>query len=331
MPLRSFRMPQDLPAMVDLLPRCFVYPENEAWNLQTDEMESLADAFRGLRRIWPLIRVLQPFAPFLRDLMLGYIWEEDGQPVGLSNVVRDGNSDQWTIGNVAVLPEYRRRGIARKLVEACVALARDRNATVVDLEVVRGNLPAARLYEDLGFVRYTGHAYLRSETPPTLAIPPLPESLTLSEHALADWRTRLALAARITPAEVRRFAPVDEKRYRVPGVIRVFFPVLRVAMGMDQRGLQVVDGSGKVVAIANAQLRLREGGMNTLNMMVDPDYSDVTPCLLARSLELIHSASPGRRIEMTVADWLPHVREAAEAAGFAHQYDGDSMALRLAD
>ena len=47
-----------------------------------------------------------------------------------------------------VEPEYRRRGLARGLLELCVAEARRRNIRVVSLHASREGVP---LYEQLGF------------------------------------------------------------------------------------------------------------------------------------------------------------------------------------
>lgn len=52
----------------------------------------------------------------MRDALHGFIYQDDGKPVGMINFTRQGN-DEWLIGSVTVQPTYRRRGIARKLVE----------------------------------------------------------------------------------------------------------------------------------------------------------------------------------------------------------------------
>ena len=56
MTIRPIRLPGDLESLADMLGEAFQYPENEAWSVQRDEQEQLADAMRNLRRLWPLIR-----------------------------------------------------------------------------------------------------------------------------------------------------------------------------------------------------------------------------------------------------------------------------------
>ena len=66
--------------------------------------------------------------------------------VGLQIIGGDGE-----ISNVAVMPAFRGRGIARNLLEAAIENARQQGVKDFTLEVRAGNLPALHLYESLGF------------------------------------------------------------------------------------------------------------------------------------------------------------------------------------
>jgi ribosomal-protein-alanine N-acetyltransferase len=59
--------------------------------------------------------------------------------------------DEIHLGNLAVHPEYRRRGIARALVEHLVERADRRGASVITLEVRAGNRAAVALYSRYHF------------------------------------------------------------------------------------------------------------------------------------------------------------------------------------
>ena len=56
------------------------------------------------------------------------------------------------IHNLAVAPAYRRRGIARALLQTVIADARRERATRITLEVRKSNEAAQRLYHSLGFM-----------------------------------------------------------------------------------------------------------------------------------------------------------------------------------
>lgn len=62
-------------------------------------------------------------------------------------------ADQADIIDVAVLPAYRRRGIARALMRAVMTAAAADGAETVFLEVRASNVPAIALYESLGFAK----------------------------------------------------------------------------------------------------------------------------------------------------------------------------------
>jgi len=55
------------------------------------------------------------------------------------------------VNNVAVRPEFRRQGIAARLVEAVLSQGRDNGARIAFLEVRAGNVPAQGLYRRCGF------------------------------------------------------------------------------------------------------------------------------------------------------------------------------------
>jgi ribosomal-protein-alanine N-acetyltransferase len=55
------------------------------------------------------------------------------------------------VAELAVHPDFRRRGLARRLVREVLEDARARGAAVVTLEVREGNAAARRLYESFGF------------------------------------------------------------------------------------------------------------------------------------------------------------------------------------
>ena len=59
--------------------------------------------------------------------------------------------DEAHITNVAVLPEYRGRGFAQRLIHRLLSFARERGMTRATLEVRVSNAPAQKLYEKFGF------------------------------------------------------------------------------------------------------------------------------------------------------------------------------------
>lgn len=325
MSIRPFKLPGDVPVLVELIPPAFQYPDNPEWSVQPDEMENLVDTFNSIRRIWPIFRVMQVISPPLRDVLRGYVWEEDGKAVGLTNVLRQGATDCWMIGNVAVLPEYRGRGIARKLVQTSMDLARSRGARGIILDVVAGNIPACTLYEKLGFEHYSGQAQLDFEQADPPAELPIPEGYTIEKAKRFDWKPRYQLARRITPAAVQKYVPVEEKGFRQPAPMRALAPIFMTATGINVQPYFARDAGGQVVATTAITARSRAGGMNQISITLDPAHAALAPSLLRFLVHRAVELAPGRRIEFMPHHWQEALIEAALEAGFNKRLDTLAM------
>ncbi|HEX6925988.1 MAG TPA: ribosomal protein S18-alanine N-acetyltransferase [Longimicrobiaceae bacterium] len=108
--------------------------------------------------------------PWRRSTFEGLLRRADADLIGATLEGRlVGYAISWTIldqaelGNVAVGPEVRQRGLGRTLVEASLQRVRQRGARECFLEVRESNHVARRLYETLGFTvigrrrRYYSH------------------------------------------------------------------------------------------------------------------------------------------------------------------------------
>jgi ribosomal-protein-alanine N-acetyltransferase len=102
---------------------------------------------RGLKR-WSAMASSSSFLS-----ITGFVWEEAGKVVGNLSLVpffhRGRRID--LVANVAVYPEFRRRGIARALTLAALEKSRDRHARATWLQVRQDNQAAVGLYTNLGF------------------------------------------------------------------------------------------------------------------------------------------------------------------------------------
>lgn len=58
----------------------------------------------------------------------------------------------WHLNDLFVAPGHRRAGVAKALVQHCIAFARQDGAARLTLETQATNAPARALYEKLGFV-----------------------------------------------------------------------------------------------------------------------------------------------------------------------------------
>lgn len=92
------------------------------------------------------------------------IASELDNPLSLWLVAMDGETLAGYVGsqsvlgwadmmNLAVAPQYRRRGIGEKLVAELERCLKAENVTCLTLEVRASNVPAIALYEKLGFLQ----------------------------------------------------------------------------------------------------------------------------------------------------------------------------------
>lgn len=81
---------------------------------------------------------------------------EDGKPVGFiacdtSWISPVEGVSVGEIHEIVVLPEFRERGIGRKLVEKCIEYSKRKGREICELWVGKRNEKAKRFYRDLGF------------------------------------------------------------------------------------------------------------------------------------------------------------------------------------
>jgi ribosomal protein S18 acetylase RimI-like enzyme len=60
------------------------------------------------------------------------------------------------LAELYVVPEQRRQGVGRALMQAAISTLRARGAETMDIGVDEPDLPARRLYESLGFTNHAG-------------------------------------------------------------------------------------------------------------------------------------------------------------------------------
>lgn len=78
-----------------------------------------------------------------------FVLEQEERILGYANLrILAGEAE---IQRIAVLPEYRRLGAGRKLMDAMVGHARKNRVYAITLEVRAGNQAARNLYESYGF------------------------------------------------------------------------------------------------------------------------------------------------------------------------------------
>lgn len=85
----------------------------------------------------------------LNDKAHYLVMEEDDRIIGYGGFWQILDEGHFT--NLAITPEYRNRGLGKKLIEAMLNYARTLNIVKVTLEVRQSNENALKAYKSLGF------------------------------------------------------------------------------------------------------------------------------------------------------------------------------------
>lgn len=145
--VRHFDVTQDLEPVADLIEACFADTMNPEGRRFVRHMRNAARNPRFLR--WAL-----SVSEYVSFPLTGFVWEEDGKIVGNVSMIPYSYRGEriYLIANVAVLPEYRRRGIARTLTESALDQARKkRHISATWLQVRDDNQAAVNLYRSIGY------------------------------------------------------------------------------------------------------------------------------------------------------------------------------------
>lgn len=139
------------------------------------------------------------------DLAASRIVRQAGEPVGVALIARRG----WTsrLAAMALVPEARRRGLGRSLMEHVLAESRARGDRALVLEVIEQNDPALGLYLACGFrkmrrlVGFLGHAAGR---PPAVTLADVDlrtVAQAIARHGATDlpWQLSAETIAQLTP------------------------------------------------------------------------------------------------------------------------------------
>jgi len=327
MSIRPLALPKDLVPAAEAIGKTFKYPGHPEWELDTAEQKQFADAIRRIRRIWPAVRLLQGVAPSMRDLLRGFVWEENGVLAGFVVAQRDGQTAVWQVEPLGVLPKFRRRGIARQLMAEAIRMVRSRGAQGIRLGVIDGNAPAQALYRSMGFVEYGGT--ILYTLPPTDRIeqPALPRGYEESPLARFDWRTRYEMDEQITPSHVKEFEAISPGRYRTPLLMRVISPFFRNSRDNDI----LIRRTSDHVAVARGgwSLSKSRGGTNAIRVRLDPAHTDLASYLVQRTFTAVLVKDPELQVELFLPAWMPDVARAAEALGFERRRVHKSMGMKL--
>ena len=277
--LRPVRLRQDLADIADLIEYCFAPSLDAAGRATIREM-------RALSRTGPLLWLSSWLSGISLRMMRGFVWFEQGRLVGNVSVSPSRMDRSTIIANVAVHPDYRRQGIARRLMVAALEQVAQRGDAAV-LQVEADNVPALALYRDLGFrVERTFTCWRRPAHTPLPDAPP--DAPPIRQLACREASALYALANACRPNEWGGMGwqrPTERRFFRPP----LWAAVQRVISGQSRARWVVPGDAGALDAAVIVERRV---GCSTLVCDVLARRDDLVAPLLVHAIRRLGHARP---------------------------------------
>ncbi len=237
----------------------------------------------------PLLWLLRNISSEMRDSLDGFVWAEDGRIVGNATLARDDPERHvWTISNVAVHPDYLRRGIGRALMDACLERVEQRGGGQAVLEVKAANTPAYDLYRRLGFQFVDGTVTARHPGRPTQ---PLPYAPSVRRLRVAEWRKVYDLARSTRAPLANRINPLREQDYAQTIARRITDGLSDFWQQEERYWLALEDGADLRGAV---RVHARRFGGNSANIIISPyERNYVEEALIQATLAACGAAGRG--------------------------------------
>lgn len=205
--------------------------------------------FAGTSNMAQSPAILWRLNPAAAKLSLGFVWEENGRIVGNVTVLTTEMPGRFLVVNVAVHPEFRRRGIARLLMQQVENLVRQRQGNQILLQVVKQNHPAIELYNALHYTtigsmtHWTASAsrLRRLELNLDTVGPPIRE---LKRH---EWKAAYALDQQTLPADLHWPEQLKQDAYKNGFWVKV----MNFLNGRHSEAWVAITGKTQLVGLAS--------------------------------------------------------------------------------
>ncbi len=219
--------------------------------------------------------VLSSMNDLVQGISMGYVWIADGRLVGNVSVYpANWPADLgkvWIIANVAVHPDYQRRGIATQLMQSSMDILRARDGDLAILQVDMDNFTARRLYNRLGFVNEMPWTLWRRAGTSHIPAPlETQNGIYITRRRPGEWRQEYELAQRLRPQEhggLGWMRPLHPSQFR---------PSLWQQIGdwVNFRSVErlVIRSDDESHLLASLRIERSFGANTELVLMVEPEY-----------------------------------------------------------
>ncbi len=308
--IRDFRK-ADLASLLKLLPTCFAN-EFEVTGFDPDHVTYMVN--RGYGSVGRLVRGLLRVVG--KEPMKFLVAEVDGKIVG-TTIVSDQGKLAY-IASVMVDPDYRRRGIASKMIESALDYVRERGKARAVLHVETKNEPAIGVYTNMGFKAFEQVTYFVKDVDSEQLLGTVP-NIRIREFQKEDIGVVYELVKASEDSEHLRIFDFSKKEFETTLLQRLFrFSTQKKLVAMSD---------GEIVGYVSASYTTpkQAGHIASVNVTPEGKTLNVEKLLIeAATNEIIKGGV--RRVRLTVSVKKEDLIEKVKGLGFAEALSMYGMA-----
>lgn len=311
--IRKINVRKDLLEIANLIEICF------ASTLDDDGREYLRQ-LRWTSRDLTSLSWLQGAAERIASPLFGFVWEEEGRIVGNLSLIPLSQRGKliYLIANVAVHPNYRRRGIGAELTRTALENLRQRGIESAWLQVRDDNPVAYHLYRTLGFVERARRTTWQSAGLSMTGMRQV-EGITVQRRKSRDWEKQASWLREIYPPEIAWNLPLNVSRLNPSP----FFQIMRWLRGELQDHWSAVKNGQTIGIVTWEPMR---SACDALWLAPEPRYEEQAILAL---LPYACTMLSHRRRGLSVNYPAGRASDAFLRAGFAHHQTLVWMSISL--
>lgn len=308
---RPINLSKDLPQVVRLLEMVF------GETLDAEGQRMFAQLGNGQPPfLWRWSQGLVQLSP-------GFVWEENGRIVGNVTLLPAQTPRRFLIANVAVHPDFRRRGMAKGLMQAVLEAVDQRRGQTVLLQVVKDNYQAVNLYRSLGFVTVGSMTEWFTPASRLRELPLMDNRVETQPLRRQEWQEAYQLDLSCLHPDLNWPDPVRMDAYKTGWWRQVgnFFN------GRQQETWVTTSSSGQLIGMAT--IASEWGRVHRLSVRVRPAWrGQLERPLIAKLIRRLRYL-PRRNIRIDHPDQDENVNQLLEEANFTARRTLTHMRLDL--
>lgn len=264
--IRPVNIRTDLAQIADLIELAFSDRMDKGGRSALREMRMMSKLGAGAGIVYRM-------SDLTMGIQLGYVFVEDKKIVSNVSIYPTrnfANEKVWVIANVATHPDYRRRGIAKKLMQHSMQQIASHGAHRAVLQVDYDNTGAQKMYRDLGFVEDRAWTvWIRSGVPQTYSRDKFSD-VFITQRRWREWQREFELAKQVRPNEnggLGWLRPTEKSQFQDG-----FFNWVQNLVNFRNKEHLIIRSDDETSVLASLIIDRNFGVATRLILFVHPDY-----------------------------------------------------------